>query len=164
MYQVCGTVRDDRIDYPGRISANAAEQGMIKLLLNVAVSEDAHWMIVDITDFYLGTPLPRKECRRIRLDQIPANTLRKYDVAKLAAESQSVMVEINKGMYGLPQAGKLTLSIGQYRVETSRRRAQEAPRFLGACLAISSIHRSNNGEDIQVHRSSCRFYAPNYRA
>jgi len=107
VYRVRGTVGGDRIDYPGRVSANAAELDTIKILLNAVVSEDAHWMTADITDFYLNTTLPRKEYMRIRLDQIPEDIRLKYGVAKIAAGAQSVMVEISKGMYGLPQAGRL---------------------------------------------------------
>lgn len=107
IYRVRGTVGGDKITYPGNVSANAAEMDTIKLLLNAVVSEGANWMTADITDFYLNTPLPRKEYMRIRLDQIPSDIRQKYDVAKAAAGKKSVLVEINKGMYGLPQAGKL---------------------------------------------------------
>jgi hypothetical protein len=106
--RVRGTVGGDRIDYPGAVSANAAELTTIKLLLNAVVSENAHFITADITDFYLGTPLPRTEYIRISLSQIPEAIQTKYKVHDLmATNSNHVMVAITKGMYGLPQAGIL---------------------------------------------------------
>jgi hypothetical protein len=57
--RVRGTVGGNHIDYPGAVSANAAELTTIKPLLNAVVSEDAPFITADSTDFYLGTPLLR---------------------------------------------------------------------------------------------------------
>jgi hypothetical protein len=65
-------------------------------------------MTADITDFCLGTPLPRKEYMRIGLNQISQSTQQQYNVRQLAGHDNThVLVEISKGIYGLPQAGKL---------------------------------------------------------
>jgi hypothetical protein len=105
-YRVRGTCGGDKVDYPGAVSSQTAAMSTIKLLLNAAVSEDADWCTTDIRDFYLGTPLPRTEYMRIKLSQIPARTQKKYNLSEYARNG-SVLVAINKGMYGLPQAGLL---------------------------------------------------------
>jgi hypothetical protein len=106
--RVRGTIGGDRVDYPGPVAASTADLTTIKLLLNSVVSDDAEWMTADITDFYLGTPLPRKEYMRIGLNQIPQSTQQQYNVRQLAGHDNThVLVEISKGIYGLPQAGKL---------------------------------------------------------
>lgn len=107
-YRVRGTVGGDKIDYPGAVAANAAELSTIKLLFNAALSENADLVCADIVDYYLGTPLPRKEYMRIKLNQIPEDIQKEFKVRDMIAPGSGyVMVEINKGMYGLPQAGIL---------------------------------------------------------
>jgi hypothetical protein len=66
-------------------------------------------MTIDITDFYLGTPLPasRFEYLRIHVDKLPAPIMDQYDLTSLIY-NQHVYFEIRKCMYGLPQAGKLS--------------------------------------------------------
>jgi hypothetical protein len=105
--RVRGTVGGDRIDYPGEVAANAAEMTAIKGLLNDIVSSGARHATTDIVDFYLGTPLLRKEYMRINLSQIPEDIRLRYNLEELAVQDSYVMVEISKGMYGLPQAGIL---------------------------------------------------------
>ncbi len=61
---------------------------------------------MDIKDFYLGTPMERKEYMRIQLDQIPTESREKYLHADLI-KNNATLVEITKGIYGLAQAGIL---------------------------------------------------------
>jgi hypothetical protein len=70
------------------------------------VSEDANWMTADIKDFYLNTELPRKEYMRVHRRQIPIFIIQKYNLEELFQDNY-IMTEISKGIYGLPQAGKL---------------------------------------------------------
>ena len=107
--RVRGTYGGDQSDYSGPVSAATAALTTIKLLLNAVVSEDANWMTADIKDFYLGTPLPNKEYMRISLKLIPHAAQIKHNTAAYAQDGY-VMMEINKGIYGLPQAGKLAQS------------------------------------------------------
>jgi hypothetical protein len=104
--RVRGTIGGDKVDYPGDKSSSTAALQTVKLLLNAVVSEDASWCTADITDFYLGTPLPRKEYMRIRISQIPPRIITAYNFQHLAP-TDSVIAEISKGIYGLPHAGKL---------------------------------------------------------
>jgi hypothetical protein len=102
--RVRGTVGGDKVDYPGEVSAQTAAMTTIKLLLNAVISEDAQWCTADIKDFYLGTPLPRPEYMRINLKHIPLSTQKEHNIYS-PDQNGHVLVEINKGMYGLPQAG-----------------------------------------------------------
>ena len=70
-YHVRGTIGDDQILYPGTKAAYTASLETIRLLLNAVVSEDAMFLVADIKDFYLGTPLDRPEYMHISLKHIP---------------------------------------------------------------------------------------------
>jgi hypothetical protein len=70
------------------------------------VSEHASILTADIKDFYLGTPLDRKEYMRINLKHIPLDVQQKYNIADMV-HNDHILMEISKGIYGLPQAGKL---------------------------------------------------------
>jgi hypothetical protein len=101
------TVGGDRITYPGKVSTPTAELTTIKLMLNSVVSTpDAKFMTIDISDFYLGTPLDSVEYMRIPEKHIPEVIMTQYKLRPLL-HNGSVLAEIHKGMYGLPQAGIL---------------------------------------------------------
>ena len=79
---------------------------LVKLLIHSVVSDNKSWLTLDIKDFYLGTPLNRPEFLRIptkyRPEQIiSANNLQPF------LHNQHILFQVNKGMYGLPQAGLL---------------------------------------------------------
>jgi hypothetical protein len=101
------TVGGDRIVYNGRVSTPTADLTTVKCLLNSTISTpDARFMTVDIKDFYLNTPMERYEYMRIPVQDIPNDIFHKYQLAGLVYNNY-VLVEIRKGMYGLPQAGIL---------------------------------------------------------
>jgi hypothetical protein len=105
--RVRGTIGGDRVNYPGEVSARTAEMEVVKLLLNsVLNTAGAKWMTADITDFYLNTPLERKEYLRIQAKFLPAEVMKEFGFDKYMVNG-SVLFEVNKGMYGLPQAGLL---------------------------------------------------------
>ncbi len=106
IYRVRGTIGGDQIIYPGVTTAYTAHLETIRLLLNAVVSEDALFMTADIKDFYLGTPLPNVEYMRISLKHIPLDVQERYNIASMVHNGY-VLMEISKGIYGLPQAGKL---------------------------------------------------------
>jgi hypothetical protein len=101
------TVGGDKIDYPGKVATPTAELVTVKCLFNSVVSTPgAKCMSADAKDFYLGTPMERPEFMRIPLKMIPQVIIDQYNLLPLVHNGY-VMVEINKGMYGLPQAGIL---------------------------------------------------------
>jgi hypothetical protein len=55
-------VGGDRLDYSGDVATYTADITTFKILINSTLStEDAVMMMMDIKNYYLGTPLPRFE-------------------------------------------------------------------------------------------------------
>ena len=106
IFRIRGTAGGDRINYHGPTSAQTAAMAVVELLIHSVVSEKKHWMTIDIKDYYLGTPLLRPEYIRIPTRMIPSSTMTKHKL-NTYLNKNSVLFEINKGMYGLPQAGLL---------------------------------------------------------
>jgi hypothetical protein len=101
------TVGGNRIVYDGNVSTPTADLTTVKTLLNSVLSTpSARFMTIDIKDFYLNTPMERFEYMRIPTKFIPPAISEQYNLASLVHHDH-VMVEIRKGMYGLPQAGIL---------------------------------------------------------
>ena len=103
------TVGGDRLTYAGNVSTPAtADLTTVKTLLNSIVSTpDARFMTIDIKDFYLNTPMAQYEYyMRIPVKFLPADIVAQYNLLPLI-HNDHIMVEIRKGMYGLPQAGIL---------------------------------------------------------
>jgi hypothetical protein len=63
-------------------------------------------MTIDLKDFYLCSDLPEYEYVRIPLHLTPQEIVTLYNLEPLIHKGH-VYAEVRKGMYGLPQAGKL---------------------------------------------------------
>jgi hypothetical protein len=101
------TVGGDKIEYPGENSTRTAGLTTAKTLINSVISTlGAKFLVIDIKNFYLNTPLGRFEYMVINLSSLPQETIEKYDLIELSQDGK-VYIEIQKGMYGLPQAGIL---------------------------------------------------------
>jgi hypothetical protein len=102
------TVGGDQIEYPGDKSTRTTGLTTAKILINSVISTlGAKFLVIDIKNFYLNTPLGRFEYMVINLSSLPQETIEKYDLIELSQDGK-VYIEIQKGMYGLPQAGILT--------------------------------------------------------
>ena len=106
VYRIRGTIGGDRINYPGATTALTAAMPVVKLLLQAAVSEDAHIMTMDAKDYYLNTPLLRPEYLRIPIKFISQQVIDKHNLG-VYVRNDSILFSVHKGMYGLPQAGLL---------------------------------------------------------
>ena len=101
------TVGGNLIDYPGELTTLTADLTTTKVMWNSVIStEGARYMCADIKGFYLETPLDRPEYMRMPLDLIPEDFQNAYQLQE-KAKNGYVYMEIQKGMYGLPQAGIL---------------------------------------------------------
>jgi hypothetical protein len=106
-WRVHFTVGGNQVDYPGEVSTQTADITTAKILLNSVISTPgACFCAFDIKDFYLNTPMERYEYMRIPLHQIPPAIYKQYNLQEVK-HNGFVLVEIRKGMYGLPQAGIL---------------------------------------------------------
>ena len=101
-------VGGDRINYPGEVATPTAEMLVAKLLFNSVIStKGARFMTMDISNFYLMTPLSRPEYIRVKLSDIPDEIINEYKLKDKATKDGSVYIVANRGMYDLPQSGLL---------------------------------------------------------
>jgi hypothetical protein len=90
---------------------------LVKVLLNSIIStENAQCLILDVKNFYLNTPMKRFEYMQLKLNDIPEEIIIKYKLPEIATEDGYVYCEIQKGIYGLPQAGMIAQDLLQARL------------------------------------------------
>ena len=95
------------IDYNGETAAETASLDTVKLLFNSVISElSALFMTIDLKDFYLKSKLLHKEYAWASLKQIAPEIIREFNLEAIAVNGK-VLLEIDRGIYGLPQSGKL---------------------------------------------------------
>ena len=63
-------------------------------------------MCADIANFYLNNPMDRYEYMKLPMEIIPEEIIQQYKLRNLEYKG-FVYMEIQKGMYGLPQEGKI---------------------------------------------------------
>jgi hypothetical protein len=72
------TVGGDKLDYSGDIATSTADITTFKILINRTLStEDAAMMMMDIKNYYLGTPLPRFEYMKMLFSRLPEKIVQK---------------------------------------------------------------------------------------
>ena len=64
-------------------------------------------MSLDIKNFYLNTLMLRYEYVRIRINNVPEEIIKQYNLHEKIDSEGYVYIEVRNGMYGLPQAGIL---------------------------------------------------------
>jgi hypothetical protein len=96
----------DRVLYPGYASTPTANLLTVKILINSIISTaGAKFMTMDIKDFYLNIPMARYKYMRLRIADMPEDIIEHYNLRDKATPDGYIYCEIQKGMYGLPQAG-----------------------------------------------------------
>lgn len=111
------TIGDNRICYPGDVGTPTGSLELVKLMVNSVVSRrNAKFACFDIANFYLATPLDRPEYVRIKIDDIPQEFIDEYNLHTFVRDGW-VYFEINRGVYGLPQSGKLANDLLRTRLE-----------------------------------------------
>ena len=108
----------NRVHYPGDAGTPTANLLTVKLLLNSIISTpNAKFMTMDIKDFYLNTPMARFEYMRLQLEDMPEDVIAHYNLNKIATPEGYIYCEIQKGMYGLPQAGIIAQQLLKERLQ-----------------------------------------------
>ena len=80
----------------------------VKLLLNSVISTPgASFVALDLKDFYLNTPMEQLEFLIMKIDHFPQDVIDHYSLRDKVDEKGFLMVRVQKGMYGLPQAGTI---------------------------------------------------------
>jgi hypothetical protein len=110
-------VGGNKINYPGKVATPTAEMLDAKLLFNSIIStHGARFMTMDIANFYLMTPRKRPKYVKIKLSDIPEEIIVEYKLHNLANADDSVYIEANRGMYGLPQLGLIANELLEERL------------------------------------------------
>jgi hypothetical protein len=111
------TVGGNMIFFPGDVSTPTVEMLTVKMHLNSVISTPgARYCTFDIKDFYLMTPMERPEFMRMKLSDLPEDFVKLYNLTNIADSNGVVYVKIQKGMYGLPQAGILANKLLEQRL------------------------------------------------
>jgi hypothetical protein len=77
----------DRLDYSRDIATSTADIIASKILINRTISNaDVAMMMMDIKNYYLGTPFPRFECMQMLLSCFPEEIVNKYNLNALAID------------------------------------------------------------------------------
>jgi hypothetical protein len=88
------TVGGDRLDYSGNVSTSTTGITTFKILINSTLStKDKTMMMMDIKNYYLGTPLPRYEYMRMLLSRFLEEVVEKYNRKALPVDGW-VYIEI----------------------------------------------------------------------
>ena len=95
IYRTRLTVGGNLIDFPGNTSTPTADLLAAKLLINSTISTPgAVFLVIDLANFYLNTPMADPEYMRLRLDIIPEEIIVKYNLRNLVDEEGWVYIEI----------------------------------------------------------------------
>ena len=110
-------VGGDRINYPGEVGTPTAEMLVAKLLFNSTIStKGARFMTMDISNFYLMTPLDRPEYIRMKMNDIPDEIIDEYKLRDKADRNDCVYLKAIRGMYGLPHGGLIANQLLEKRL------------------------------------------------
>ena len=102
------TIGGDKVHYPGDVGTPTADLTLVKMHVNSVIStRNARYMTIDVKNFYLNMPMVRYKYVQIKLEDIPEEIICKNNLHEKVTKDGYVYVEIQKGMYGLPQAGIL---------------------------------------------------------
>jgi hypothetical protein len=93
------TVGGDRINYPGKVATPTTEMLVAKMLFNSVISTNgARFMTMDISNFYLMTPLHRPKFIRVKLSNIPDEVIEEFKLREKATKNGSIYIKANQGM------------------------------------------------------------------
>ena len=96
-------VGGDWINYPGEVATTAADMLVAKHLFNSVVStRNTKFITMNISNFYLMTPLKRPKYIPISIKDIPDVIINEYKLRDIADNNGSVYIQANCSMYSLP--------------------------------------------------------------
>jgi hypothetical protein len=108
----------DRVHYPGDADTPTADLLTITILINSIISTaGAKFMTIDTKDFYLNTPMARYEYMQLHIADMPDDVIKNYNLRDKATPDRYIYCEIQKGMYGLPQAGIIAQQLLKERLQ-----------------------------------------------
>lgn len=106
-FRVRITVGGDKVQYEGETYTPTADITTAKVLFNSVLSTPlAKFMNIDIKDFYLETPMDEPEYMWLPRWVFTQEFIDEHDLES-KFQGDRILVQIDRGMYGLPQAGRL---------------------------------------------------------
>jgi hypothetical protein len=79
----------DRVYYPFNAGTPTADLLTVKLLINSVISTPgARFFTMDITNFYLGTPMTRYEYTQLKLSNMPEDVIAHYHLLDIATPNE----------------------------------------------------------------------------
>ena len=97
------TVGGNRINYPGEVATPTANMLVAKIPLNSVISTGgAQFTTINISNFYLMTPLKRPEYIHVKINNPPKEIINEYKLREKVNKTGMMYIEVTKGMYGLP--------------------------------------------------------------
>jgi hypothetical protein len=85
------TVGGNKINYPGEVATPTAKMLAAKILFNSVISTPgAKFMTMDVSNFYLMTPLKRPEYLRVPLADLPDEIIREYKLRNNVTNNRSI--------------------------------------------------------------------------
>ncbi len=113
------TVGGNRIAYSGDCGTPTVDMVTVKIHLNSTIStKGARYCTIDLKDFYLNTPMERPEFMRMKLADLPQDFTKMYNLHDLVDNQGHMSIRIQKGMYGLLQAGILAQELLEKRLNS----------------------------------------------
>jgi hypothetical protein len=108
------------LDYSGDVTTSMSDITKFKILINSTLFiEETAMMMMDIKNYYLGTPLLRFEYMKMLLSWFPKEIVQKYNLNAVAVDGW-VYIEIRKCMYGLKQSRLIANQLLQTRLAPFR--------------------------------------------
>jgi hypothetical protein len=149
------TIGGDQIEYPGEKSTRTAGLTTAKILINSVISTlGAKFLVIDIKNFYLNTPLERFEYMVINLSSLPQEKIDKYDLIELA-QDRKVYIEIQKGMYGLPQVQRNLAKDGYRPTQHTHGLWKHDTRPISFSLVVDDFGVKYAGREHAQHLMQC---------
>ena len=122
------------IDYPDPVTTRTCDLVTFKMHINSTLSQPKRkYCSFDVKNFYLNTPMERPEYMKIQIAQLPYEIIAEYNLKNKVHSDGSVFIAIQKGMYGLPQAGMLANKLLKCRLAKHR--------YLNLCHNAPQCHQ-----------------------
>ncbi len=76
------TVSRDKINYRGNCATPTGDLTLFKIMLKSVISTPGGFMSLDIKSFYLNTPMSRYEYVRIKINNVPEEIIKQYNLCE----------------------------------------------------------------------------------
>jgi hypothetical protein len=85
--------------HPGKVATTTVEMLGAETLINSVIStQGVCFMTINISNFYLMTPLHRPEFIQIKISDIPHEVIDKYKLREKATKNGSINIRAKRGM------------------------------------------------------------------